>query len=609
MSGRYFTRKNSPGLLALALFFFSFLLYKNTVPNDYVLDDSLYYTENSLVQKGMSGIPEILSKGSFYGYSRNNDWIYRPMLLICFAIEHTLYGNNPHMNHFFNTLFYSLCCCVLFFLLCRLFNGHSLTAPFLIALLFTAHPIHTEAVANIKGLDELLAFLFAVSALYATVVYYDKKNILFFIAGLFCYLCCLLSKEHALTFPGIIPLALYTFRPISLKKNALLTLPFCGIALIYLALRTMILDHSMFDQSLDIINNTLLAAHTCNERLATAFLILGKYLRLLIVPYPLSWDYSYNQIPITTWADPKAAASLIACLGILIAGIAGIRRKSPVAFGIFFFLLTFALSTNLILTISVTLGERLLFTPSLGFCIAAVMLLARTGLFRRRALLAALIAATISLHAFITINRNTDWKNNVTLFTRDIAKVPNNARARIFLGHEFLLAGENERDPGKKRALLAQAVAEYRQGLAIYPRYSDTWYELGITYHTAGQTDKALEAYHKALAIDPKSIGTINNIGTIYFEKGDFATAAEYYQKALDINTNVALSCANFGAANHMLGNYSVALYWYEKALALNPKDRMTCFNTGVTYASLNDTAKARQYFTKASLTDPAAKK
>src|SRR6185436_19306690 len=64
--------------------------------------------------------------------------------------------------------------------------------PFAIALLWIAHPIHTEVVANIKSRDELLAFLFSILTMWQCVQYVStpqRKHLVlsgaFYIGGLY----------------------------------------------------------------------------------------------------------------------------------------------------------------------------------------------------------------------------------------------------------------------------------------------------------------------------------------------------------------------------------------------------------------------------------------
>ena len=49
MLERYITPQKLPILLSLFVFLFAFLLYQNTVPNGYTLDDAIYYTDIPII--------------------------------------------------------------------------------------------------------------------------------------------------------------------------------------------------------------------------------------------------------------------------------------------------------------------------------------------------------------------------------------------------------------------------------------------------------------------------------------------------------------------------------------------------------------------------------
>ena len=82
---------------------------------------------------------------------------------------------------------------------------------FIAAMIFIAHPIHTEAVANIKGRDELMAMLFSLGALYGAIKYMDNPSRKWMIISMCSYFLGLLSKENAITFFAIIPVSIYFF--------------------------------------------------------------------------------------------------------------------------------------------------------------------------------------------------------------------------------------------------------------------------------------------------------------------------------------------------------------------------------------------------------------
>src|SRR5665213_1908485 len=170
-------RTNQTLIYALLLFAFSFVLYGPTINYGYVLDDDLVGRSNKFVNEGFAGIPPILSNGYLVGTTGVND-SYRPLLMIHLAIEKQLFGFNPSVNHFFNVFYYGLLGILLFLVLCRLFKSVHKIIPFIITLLFLAHPIHTEVVANIKSRDEIFCLIFLLMSILSLFNYLDKRKII-----------------------------------------------------------------------------------------------------------------------------------------------------------------------------------------------------------------------------------------------------------------------------------------------------------------------------------------------------------------------------------------------------------------------------------------------
>ncbi len=204
------------------LFLMGVLLYANTFTHDFAQDDAIVITDNMFTQQGISGIPGILTKDTFFGFFKDENKAnlvaggrYRPLTLVLFALEYELFGENPTVNHIVNALLYGLTGVFLYLLLLQFFpKKKDETKSFWIALagslLFIAHPIHTEAVANIKGRDEIMTLLLSLMALfYAFRAYRTKRLGLSVLAGVLFFLA-LLAKENAITFLAVVPLA-FTF--------------------------------------------------------------------------------------------------------------------------------------------------------------------------------------------------------------------------------------------------------------------------------------------------------------------------------------------------------------------------------------------------------------
>ena len=199
------------------IFAFSVLLYANTIPNDYNMDDELVTRNHRLTAKGISAIPEIFTS-TYYKDESGYAYEYRPVVLSSFAIEHQFFGDNPHVSHFFNMLLYALMCLLLFRVLLILKLHISPLLSFAITLLFIVHPAHTEVVASIKNRDELLAFTFVLMSVYITLkaIYSNRSWQLIFTPMLFAL--ALMSKMTAFSFVLIIPIIIIFFTNLNFYK-------------------------------------------------------------------------------------------------------------------------------------------------------------------------------------------------------------------------------------------------------------------------------------------------------------------------------------------------------------------------------------------------------
>lgn len=188
----------------------SFLLYANSIPNEYNLDDELVTRNHRLTSKGISAIPEIFTS-SYYQDQVGHEYEYRPIVLSSFAIENQFFGENPHLSHFINLLLYAFGCLLLFRCLLSIGSIWSYPISLTVVFLFMVHPAHTEVVDSIKNRDEILAFIFGMLSLYTAIKATLLKKKRIFIFTLLFYLLALLSKVTAISFVVLVPLFLLLF--------------------------------------------------------------------------------------------------------------------------------------------------------------------------------------------------------------------------------------------------------------------------------------------------------------------------------------------------------------------------------------------------------------
>ena len=593
------------------------MLYYNTFKHSYSLDDDIVNNKNQFVQKGVSGIPDIFSYGYLYGFNGKNDQSYRPITLLTFAIEKSFLSNNSHASHVINVLLFVILIWLLFIVLSKLFREYHILISILISLLYLSHPIHTEVVASIKSRDEILSFIFILSSLNFLSNYLLNNKTTNLLASIFTFFIALLSKESSLPLIIFIPVFAYFFSDkysISEIKNTIsellkLTSFYLISIAIYMVLRLSILDTVTFDAPMDVINNGLMAANTFGEMLATNFVILAKYFYLNFVPYPLSWDYSFNQIPIVNLTNINAIFSILLYLNIFVYIFIKILKKDFIAFGLVFFLIFLSISSNIFIKIGSTMGERFLFTPSLGLSIFLVFVLAKifkVNVSRKSNsnfnYLTSSILLAVIIFSTLTINRNKVWKNNFTLFQSGIISSPNSARCQSSFASEYRKLGEMERNQKQRKDYFTTAISYYKKSLSIHPEFSQSHYNMGVTYQYLADYKNALQSYTKAIKYEKENLDALNNIGTIYFNLHKLDSAEIYFKKVLNLNPKNSNALTNIGAILHNNGKYKEALKFYTKSLKINPQNSNTKINVGKIYNILGSNQFSENHLDSASI-------
>jgi len=480
---------------ARLLFFVAIALYAYSTTFDYVLDDQIVLTNNSFTKKGFDGIYDIMTKESFVGrFGEQKNLVtgarYRPLSIVTFAIEYQFFGANQTVSHAINVILYGLLGLLLFRIFALFFPSSDnkdwyLSLPFLAALLFVVHPVHTEVVANVKGRDEIMTLLGALGALYSAYKFVFTKNYLFLFFSFCTFFLALLSKENALTFLAVIPLSLYFFTKTSFKNIAIAILPLMVAAVAYLWIRYLVIGYFLSSDGApitDIMNNPFYGLST-NEKFATIFYTLGLYIKLLFFPHPLTHDYYPYQIPIINWSDLRAIISLVAYAALGIIALMGLKKKSILSYGIIVYFATLSIVSNLPFTVGAFMNERFLFMPSIGFClILAWLLVEKLPLFFKNNFIKNGIVSNyiglgflgIFLFGFIlkTIDRVPDWKNRMTLNLSGAAASPNSARANCFLGTAiFETEYKPSNDNAQKKELIKEVAYFIDRALEIHPNY------------------------------------------------------------------------------------------------------------------------------------------
>ncbi len=472
---------------ALVLFVISVLLYWMTPGFEYVLDDGIVVTENKFTQAGFKGIKDIFNNESFAGYfgEQKNLLVgarYRPLSIATFAIENQLWGFKSSLSHIINVLLYGLTVLIIFRCLALLFPRMDSkkwfwTVPFIAALIFAVHPLHTEVVANVKGRDEILSLLLSMTTFFLALRYYHKPkwSLLFGIVA--CYWLALLGKENAATFLGIIPLTLYFFRKWNWKKN----LTIFGMLVIgfgiYFWMRYQAIGYisGPDPDSLSVMNNPFKGMEI-GEKLATISYTLLLYLKLLIFPHPLTHDYYPYHIPIMNWTKLGSLFGLAAYLILAVIAMWGLRKKTVTAYCILFWLMSVSIVSNLVFPVGTFMNERFIYISSLAFCtLLAYFMVEKFSRDKSTAWTWPKIITGILVLAFSvkTIARIPAWRSGKTLNEAAIKVSKNSARANLFYGVKLFQEAATMENTPERLALLEDSEFYFKKAESILPSYSE----------------------------------------------------------------------------------------------------------------------------------------
>ncbi|MEM8908823.1 MAG: tetratricopeptide repeat protein, partial [Bacteroidota bacterium] len=540
----------------------------------------------------------------------------------------------PFIGHLINVLLYGLTAVLLYLLLLQLLRIQSTSAfpyfvAFLTALLFLVHPLHTEAVANIKGRDEIMTLLGSLAAAYFSLRAFLEEKPIWQLGVVLCFFMALLSKENAITFLAVVPLMYYFFTKASPGQIIRQTLPFLVATLVFLFIRGSVLGWSLGAPSMELMNNPFLkivgnqyVPFTGSEKLATIMYTLGKYVQLLFFPHPLTHDYYPRHIDLMTWGNPKVLLSLALYIGMLIYAIRGLLKKDPVSFGILFYLATLSIVSNVVFAVGTNMSERFMFMPSIGFCFILAILAWRwaqqqhagqvIASFPPLRTVSIIAGVVLLLFSAKTIHRNFAWKDNYTLFTTDIETSPNSAKLRNAVGGELSSQALKPENEGQRTKMLQEAEVHLKAALKLHPNYKNTHLLLGNCYNYLQRYEESIQYYQKVLEFDPDDKNGYGNLGITYRdagkyygEKGDMVKATNFLQKAYEIRGEEYEVLRLLGVSSGVQGQHTKAIEYFQKCVKLQPQNAQAHLNLSMAYQYVGDQNNAAIHRQKAQELDP----
>ncbi len=459
---RTFSYLESDWLRVAILTLIAVLIHLPALTGEMIWDDNYLAEGNPFIKSpllALEAFRHYLFLDSFSGH-------YRPVQNLSFMVDYAFWNDNPYGFHLTNILLHAACGVLLYFLLRRILGplfAAKLTAAttgaaaFLVALLWTVHPVHSAAVDYISGRADSLAFFFAAGGwllfLRAREAKASPRRVLYYALAAFSALLALCSRETAGIWLLIFVLHTLGFtEAMSRRAKAALLLAAVTLCALYLGLRQ--LPEHRFEPALE-------PGWSAPVRAVLIFRALGDYGRLMVWPVRLHMERTVvNPDTYRSYASWQSsiASEYLSLLGLGVAALLffgcrwrGRGRRTRI-FGALWFLLGFLPVSNLF-NLNATVAEHWLYLPSVGLLIY----LAGVALDlppRMRPMLTAAASVAVLALSLRSAERSSDWTTPEHFYERTIAAGGNSARVSLNLGQLYVSRGEYGRAEKTFREIL-----------------------------------------------------------------------------------------------------------------------------------------------------------
>lgn len=296
-------------------------------------------------------------------------------------------------------------------------------------------------------------------------------------------------------------------------------------------------------RNLEYVENTLVAAHSSEETVGTGMIILGEYIRLMVFPRELSFYYGYSKVGTTPMKSINVLLVFLVYATLMIFALIKIKSRPIIMVGVVWFVGSILLFSNWVELVAGMLGERLAFTASAGFFIFIVGFLywiKPTVNFRSPQKLEFLCIVIGFMLCARTFVRNSDWKDAITLMSKDIEHLENSAQANNLLAMALMSETQTNSslDENTVNEYRNRAVSHFNKAIFTYPNFFNYHFDLGRTYVLLNDNKNAKIAFYNAYKIQPNNLLAIEELTKTSFDLGDFSDTVLYGNQYITANPN-----------------------------------------------------------------------
>jgi len=327
-------------------------------------------------------------------------------------------------------------------------------------------------------------------------------------------------------------------------------------------------------------------------RIFTYLYFHAKYAQLLVLPWSLSWDYSYDSLPLLfgTWRDPRVLLILSVYLGVASIACWGFSvRSRRVVFGLSNVLVPFVPASNLFFIVGVTVGERLLYPCSVG---VAILLSAwgegagchwqpagyPTRARRTKRLRFFIGLVLLTMYMYRCAVRVYQWQSCEHLFTADAISYPRSAKALHQLGTVL-----------HKQERWDEALSAFRTSLSIFKQNALTEYCIAQILLQNSRAEEAKVHFESILSGHGMGFGSHNlfalyaDYGFALLMLGRFQDALPPLTQGLKMNEDLPYALNALGYSLAHLGRNEEAVTAFQRGIRYDPTNPYLTNNLGVT--------------------------
>ncbi|XP_054229363.1 protein O-mannosyl-transferase TMTC1 isoform X2 [Homo sapiens] len=633
----------------------SCLCYGRSLQGEFVHDDVWAIVNNPDVRPGAPlrwGIftNDFWGKGMAENTSHKS---YRPLCVLTFKLNIFLTGMNPFYFHAVNIILHCLVTLVLMYTCDKtVFKNRGLA--FVTALLFAVHPIHTEAVAGIVGRADVLACLLFLLAFLSYNRSLDQGCVggsfpstvspFFLLLSLFLGTCAMLVKETGITVFGVC--LVYDLFSLSNKqdksylrassnRNFLLTMrPFLKRAILVLSYVLVILYFRLWIMggSMPLFSeqdNPASFSPYILTRFLTYSYLLAFNVWLLLAPVTLCYDWQVGSIPLveTIWDMRNLATIFLAVVMALLSlhCLAAFKRleHKEVLVGLLFLVFPFIPASNLFFRVGFVVAERVLYMPSMGYCILFVHGLSKLCTWLNRCGATTLIVSTVLLlllFSWKTVKQNEIWLSRESLFRSGVQTLPHNAKVHYNYANFLKDQGRNKEAIYHYRTALklyprhasalnnlgtltrdtAEAKMYYQRALQLHPQHNRALFNLGNLLKSQEKKEEAITLLKDSIKYGPEFADAYSSLASLLAEQERFKEAEEIYQTGIKNCPDSSDLHNNYGVFLVDTGLPEKAVAHYQQAIKLSPSHHVAMVNLGRLYRSLGENSMAEEWYKRA---------